>query len=53
VQHGMHLQVAATKDQNENQPQNCAESSPSSDVVTELFIGLPDTRTNLGLSNQV
>ncbi|QCE02852.1 MADS-box transcription factor [Vigna unguiculata] len=45
--------VAATKDQNENQPQNCAESSPSSDVVTELFIGLPDTRTNLGLSNQV
>ncbi|XP_014522952.1 MADS-box protein SOC1 [Vigna radiata var. radiata] len=49
--HGMHLELA-TKDQNENQPQNCAESSPSSDVVTELFIGLPDTRTK-GLSHQV
>lgn len=51
MQHGMHLELA-TKDQNENQPQNCAESSPSSDVVTELFIGLPDTRTK-GLSHQV
>ncbi|KAK7390064.1 hypothetical protein VNO78_25362 [Psophocarpus tetragonolobus] len=41
--HGIHLQQA-TKDQNENQPQHFLESSPSSDVETELFIGLPDTR---------
>lgn len=35
----------ATKDQRENQPQPYAESSsPSSDVETELFIGLPETR---------
>ncbi|XP_020220768.1 MADS-box protein SOC1 [Cajanus cajan] len=34
-----------TKDQTENQPQNYAESSLSSDVETELFIGLPHSRT--------
>ncbi|KAK7274635.1 hypothetical protein RIF29_15731 [Crotalaria pallida] len=34
----------ATKDQIENQHQTYAESSPSSDVETELFIGLPETR---------
>ncbi|KAL2337405.1 hypothetical protein Fmac_011851 [Flemingia macrophylla] len=33
-----------TKDQSENQPHLNAESCPSSDVETELFIGLPDTR---------
>ncbi|KAL1369052.1 MADS-box protein SOC1 isoform X1 [Arachis hypogaea] len=34
------------KDQRENQAQPYAESSsPSSDVETELFIGLPETRT--------
>ncbi|CAJ1949932.1 unnamed protein product [Sphenostylis stenocarpa] len=33
------------KDQNEHQPQYYAESSPSSDVETELFIGLPEQRT--------
>ncbi|XP_061346825.1 MADS-box protein SOC1-like isoform X2 [Gastrolobium bilobum] len=38
------------KDQRENQPQPFAESSPSSDVETELFIGLPDTRTRCGAS---
>ncbi|KAK8464845.1 hypothetical protein PHAVU_010G088050 [Phaseolus vulgaris] len=50
-EHGIHLQLP-TKDQNETQPQYCAESSPSSDVETELFIGLPDTRTRR-LSHQV
>lgn len=41
--HDIHLQPA-TKNQNVNQPQCNAESSSSSDVETELFIGLPDTR---------
>ncbi|XP_061346754.1 MADS-box protein SOC1-like [Gastrolobium bilobum] len=40
----------ATKDQREHQPQPYAESSPSTDVETELFIGLPDTRTRCGAS---
>ncbi|XP_061363745.1 MADS-box protein SOC1-like isoform X1 [Gastrolobium bilobum] len=40
----------ATKDQREHQPQPYAESSPSSDVETELFIGLPDPRTRCGAS---
>ncbi|KAK7292557.1 hypothetical protein RJT34_15408 [Clitoria ternatea] len=35
----------ARKDQIENQPQSYTESNPNSDVVTELSIGLPDTRT--------
>ncbi|KAJ1413700.1 hypothetical protein SESBI_19523 [Sesbania bispinosa] len=42
---GICSQPAATKDQRENQPQPYAESSPSSDVETELFIGLPEART--------
>ncbi|XP_027334800.1 MADS-box protein SOC1 [Abrus precatorius] len=39
---GMQSQPAT---RGENQPQSYTESSPSSDVETELFIGLPDTRT--------
>ncbi|KAH1068254.1 hypothetical protein GYH30_005987 [Glycine max] len=41
--HGINLQTE-TKKQNVNQPQYNA-GSPSSDVETELIIGLPDTRT--------
>ncbi|KAL2658345.1 hypothetical protein GLYMA_03G019300v4 [Glycine max] len=41
--HGINLQTE-TKNQNVNQPQYNA-GSPSSDVETELIIGLPDTRT--------
>ncbi|KAK7349583.1 hypothetical protein VNO77_07060 [Canavalia gladiata] len=42
--HGIHPKPAMN-DQRENHPQSFAESSPSSNVETELFIGLPDTRT--------
>ncbi|RDX68491.1 MADS-box protein SOC1, partial [Mucuna pruriens] len=49
--HGICLQPARN-DQNENQPQYYVESSPSSDVETELFIGLPDTRTRR-ISHQI
>lgn len=46
VQYGIFPQPA-TKDQRENQQpaEPYAESSPISEVETELFIGLPETRT--------
>jgi hypothetical protein len=48
VQYGNYSSQATKKDQRENIHEAkpyADQSSPSSDVETELFIGLPETRT--------